>query len=350
MLVKIIILPNEIFMKAAVLKEKNLFEIKDVPKPVLESKGALIKIIGCGLCGSDVVKMRTNAKEGTILGHEIVGIIEEINTETDFKVGDKVVLGHHVPCFNCEYCRGESYSMCRTFKKTNIKPGGFCEYLRISEAHLKNTVCKVPPDMPDVTASFTEPLACCIRAIKRSEIKDGDSVLIIGLGSVGLLMGQAAKIYGAKVIGCDILQDRLLVAKKFGFDETILYQSNDTTSDLLKKKINALSGVDKVILTAGNDNSVDFAFKSIRDGGTILVFASIKSNDKGFSNNEIYYRELTVKASYSPSPSDIKESFSLLKSGKINIESITSVYKLEELNLAVADFSSNKILKAYITI
>jgi len=337
-------------MKAAVLKEKNIFGIQDVPKPVLESKGAIVRILGCGLCGSDVVKMRTSAKEGAILGHEIVGIIEEINTETDFKIGDKVVLGHHVPCFSCEFCRGESYSMCKTFKKTNIKPGGFCEYLRISEAHLKNTVCKVETDMSDILASFTEPLSCCIRAVKRGEIKEGDTVLIVGLGSIGLLMGQAAKVYGAKVIGCDILQERLSVAKKIGFDETILYQSNDTTSGLLKKKIGAVSGVDKVILTAGNDNSVDFSLKSVRDGGTIVVFASIKSNDKGFANNEVYYRELSIKASYSPSPADIKESFSLLKSGKINIENITAVYDLANLNQAVADFVGNKILKAYIKI
>lgn len=337
-------------MKAAVLKEKNIFEIKEVPKPILEGKGAVIRIIGCGLCGSDVVKMRTAPKEGMILGHEIVGIIEEINTETNFRVGDKVVLGHHVPCFNCEYCRGESYSMCRTFKKTNIKPGGFCEYLKISEAHLKNTVCKVEAGMSDIVASFTEPLSCCIRAVKRAEIKEGDTVLIVGLGSIGILMGQAAKAYGARIIGCDILQERLAFAKKSGFDETVLYQSNETTAELLKKKINAISGVDKVILTAGNDNSVDFAVKSVRDGGTILVFASIKSNDKGFANNEIYYRELTVRASYSPSPADIKESFSLLKSGRINVESLTTIYELSNLNQAVADFVGNKILKAYIKI
>lgn len=338
-------------MKAAVLKDKNIFEIEEIPAPELEGKGALIKILGCGLCGSDIVKMKTAmAKEGSVLGHEIVGIIEKINTETDFKVGDKVVLGHHVPCFNCEYCKGGSYSMCKTFKKTNIKPGGFCEHLKISEAHLKNTVCKVPEEMPDVLASFTEPLACCIRAVKRAEIKKGDSVLIIGLGSIGLLMGQAAKVYGAKVIGCDILQDRISMAKKLSFDETILYQSNDTTSDLLKKKMSALSGVDKVILTAGNDNSIQFALKSIRDGGDIIIFASIKSNEKGFPNNEVYYRELSIKASYSPSPADIKESFSLLKDGKINIDNITEVYDFKDLNQAVSDFVNNKILKAYIKI
>jgi len=338
-------------MKAAVLKDKNIFEIEDIPMPELDGKGALIRIIGCGLCGSDIVKIKTaKVKEGSVLGHEIVGIIEQINTETDFKVGDKVVLGHHVPCFNCEFCRGESFSMCKTFKKTNIKPGGFCEYLRISEAHLKHTVCKVPDSMSDIVASFTEPLACCIRAIKRAEIKKDDSVLIIGLGSIGLLMGQAAKSYGAKVIGCDILQDRISMGKKLGFDETILYQSNETTSELLKKKMNTPSGIDKAILTAGNDNSIPFALKSIRDGGAIIIFASIKSNDKGFSNNEIYYRELSVKGSYSPSPCDIKESFSLLKDGKIKVEHITEIYDLKDLNQAVSDFTNNKILKAYIKI
>jgi L-iditol 2-dehydrogenase len=338
-------------MKAAVLKEKNIFEIEQIPVPVLDGKGAIINIIGCGLCGSDVVKMKTGAaKEGSVLGHEIVGIITQIQTETDFKVGDKVVLGHHVPCFQCEYCRGGSYSMCKTFKKTNIKPGGFCEYLKVSEAHLKNTVCKVTEGMDDITASFTEPLSCCIRAVKRGNVQEGDTVLIIGLGSIGLLMGQAAKAYGARVIGCDILQERLNTAKKHGFEETILYQSNETTSGLLKKKIGAFSGVDKVILTAGNDSSLDFALKSVRDGGTIVVFASIKSYDKGFNNNDIYYRELSVIASYSPSPSDIKESFNLLKSGKINVENLSEVYKLENLNQAISDFTSNKILKAYIEI
>ena len=338
-------------MKAAVLKDKNIFEIEDIQAPKIEGKGALIKVLGCGLCGSDIVKMKTAiVKEGSILGHEIVGIIEQIETETDFKVGDKVVLGHHVPCFKCEFCRGGSFSMCKTFKKTNIKPGGFCEYLKVSEAHLKNTVCKVPENMSDIVASFTEPLACCIRAIKRASIKKDDTVLIIGLGTIGLLMGQAARVYGAKVIGCDILQDRLTIAKKLNFDETILYQSNDTTSDLLKKKMHASSGVDKVILTAGNDNSIPFALKSIRDGGDIITFASIKSNDKGFPNNELYYRELSVKASYSPSPADIKESFSLLKDGKINVEHLSKIYDLKDLNLAVNDFTNNKILKAYIKI
>lgn len=338
-------------MKAAILQEKSILKIENIPAPVLEGKGAIVKVLGCGLCGSDIVKAKSHiAKEGAVLGHEIVGVITQIETETDFQVGDKVVLGHHVPCFKCEFCRGGSYSMCKTFKKTNIKPGGFCEYIRISEAHLKYTTCKVPDELDNHIASFVEPLACCVRGVKRADVQQGDSVLIIGLGSIGLMMGQVAKHYGAKVIGCDILQDRISWAKKVGFDETSLYQSNDMTSELVKKKMGALSGIDKVILTAGNDSSLPFALKCIRDGGDIVVFASVKTSDKGFSNNEIYYRELTVRGSYSPSPEDIKESFELLKKGDVKVEGMSVDYKIEDINTAILDFCSNKTLKAYITI
>ena len=84
-------------------------------------KGAIVKILGCGLCGSDIVKFKHGiAKDGTVLGHEIVAVIEEINSETDFKIGDKIVSSHHIPCFECTYCKHENYSMCAHFKKTNI--------------------------------------------------------------------------------------------------------------------------------------------------------------------------------------------------------------------------------------
>lgn len=338
-------------MKVAVLKEENVFEIKDKEKPVLVSKGAIVRVLGCGLCGSDIVKMKTHkSKSGDVLGHEIVGIIEQIDTNTSFKIGDKIVMGHHVPCFDCQFCRGESYSMCPSFKKININPGGFSEYIFITETHLKNTVCKVPESLDNITASFCEPLSCCVRAIKRAEIKPYDKVLIVGLGSIGILMGQTAKAYGGCVIGCDLLPERLDMAKTLGFDEVIRFESNEKTSFDIKQKMNTDYGIDKVILTAGNDSSIDFALSSVRDGGTILVFASIKSDDIGFLNNQIYYRELTVKASYSPSPADIHEAFELLKDKKIKTDNMSVEYPLESLNDAVKDFISNEILKAYITI
>ena len=130
-------------MRAAVLKNGK-FEVVDMDMPELKEKGAIVRVTGCGLCGSDIVKLKHNSvPDGTVLGHEIVGKIVQIHSDTDFMVGDEIVMGHHVPCFDCTYCYGENYSMCRKFKHTNIVPGGFAEYIYVSEDHLMNTVFNV---------------------------------------------------------------------------------------------------------------------------------------------------------------------------------------------------------------
>ena len=334
-------------MRAAVLKN-GLFEIKEMPKPILDEygEGAIIKVLGCGLCGSDIVKMRTGkAKDGTVLGHEVVGEIVEINSSTTFKTGDKVALGHHVPCFNCQYCWGENFSMCRHFKETNIIPGGFAEYIYVSEEHLHNTVFSVSMNLSNIEASFLEPLACCVRAVKRARIKDNSKCLVIGLGSVGILMGEAIKAFGHEVYGCDLIYERVCTAEKFGFDKA--FQLKEEEKTLKSMKETAPIGFDTVFLTAGASPTIDFALKAARDGATIVVFSSVKDN-KGFKNNDIYYRELTIMGSYSPSPMDLEDSKTLLEEGRVKVAGISTVYSLERLNNALNDTISNKIMKAYI--
>ncbi len=334
-------------MKAAVLNN-NKFEITQIPKPMLDEyeDGAIIKVIGCGLCGSDIVKMRTGvAKNGTVLGHEVVGEITEIKSNTEFKSGDIVALGHHVPCFNCHYCKGGNYSMCRHFKSTNIHPGGFAEYIYVTEEHLQNTIFHVNSNLSNIEASFLEPLACCVRAVKRADIKDNSNCLVIGLGSVGILMGEAIKAFGHKVYGCDLLPERICTAEKFGFNKTFL--SNDEDKVLEEFKTVAPIGFDTIFLTAGASSTIDFAVKAARDGATIVIFSSVK-DDKGFKNNDIYYRELKIMGSYSPSPMDLDDSMKLLEERRVKVAGISTIYPIEKLNDALHDTISNKIMKAYI--
>ena len=125
--------------------------IKEVENLTLnDRKGAIVKVLGCGLCGSDIVKFKHKiVRDGAVLGHEIVAIIEEINSETNFKTGDKIITSHHIPCFECTYCKHGNYSMCSHFKETNIIPGGFSEKVFVSEEHLKNVAHKVPMEISD---------------------------------------------------------------------------------------------------------------------------------------------------------------------------------------------------------
>ena len=211
-------------MKTAQIQDDKIV-IKEVKDIKLEEKGAIVKPFGCGLCGSDIVKFREKiSPNGTVLGHEIVGEIVEINSDTKFKIGDRIVTSHHIPCGSCDFCRHGNVSMCEHFKKTNIFPGGFSERVFVSEEHLKNVAYIVPNNMTNEEISFYEPLGCCVRAIKRCNLIEGDKVLIVGLGSIGLIMGQGVNAYSKKhnlnikTYGCDLIEERIKLGNSLGIE------------------------------------------------------------------------------------------------------------------------------------
>lgn len=325
-------------MKIAVIEKEHIV-VKNVDKITLgDRKGAIVKVLGCGLCGSDIVKFREHiSKEGTVLGHEIVAEIVEINSDTTFKTGEKIVTSHHIPCGTCDYCRHGNVSMCKHFKSTNIRPGGFSEYVYLSEEHLQNVAHPMPENLSEIEASFYEPLGCCVRAVKRAKLMDGSKVLVVGLGSIGILMSQALKAYGMNVMGCDLIQDRIERLQNLGIDAV---DSRD---------LEQAEEFDAVFMTSGADKAIDVALKTIKSGGTILVFSSTPHNT-GYPNNEIYYRELTVLGSYSPAPVDLKDSLELLRTGKVNVKDLSTVYSLDDIQKAFDDTIANRIMKAYIKI
>lgn len=325
-------------MKIAVIEKEHIV-VKNTDKITLDGrKGAIVKVLGCGLCGSDIVKFREHiSKDGTVLGHEIVAEIVEINSDTKFKTGEKIVTSHHIPCGTCDYCRHGNVSMCKHFKSTNIRPGGFSEYVYLSEEHLQNVAHPMPKNLSEIEASFYEPLGCCVRAVKRAKLMDGSKVLVVGLGSIGILMSQALKAYGMNVMGCDLIQDRIERLQNLGIDAV-------DSRDLEQAEL-----FDAVFMTSGADKAIDVALKTIKSGGTILVFSSTPHNT-GYPNNEIYYRELTVLGSYSPAPVDLKDSLELLRTGKVNVKDLSTIYSLDDIQKAFDDTIANRIMKAYIKI
>ncbi len=326
-------------MKIAVI-ENGEIAVRETENLKLENKkGALVKVFGCGLCGSDIVKLiHKISKDGTVLGHEIVAGIVEINSETSFKKGDVIVTSHHIPCGNCVYCRHGNVSMCKHFKDTNLMPGGFSEYVYLSEEHLKNVAHLKPENLTDIEASFYEPLGCIVRAVKRANLLQYDTALVVGLGSIGILTAQALKAFGYNVIGCDLLAARIEFLKSLGIEAFDVRQMPDDLK------------ADGIFMTSGADKAIDTALKYVRNGGKILVFSSTPSDLSAYPNNEIYYRELTVLGSYSPSPADLRESLELLNTGKVKVKGISTEYKFDDIQKAFDDTISNKIMKAYIKV
>ena len=329
---------KEGFMKVAEL-ENDILVVKTRENETLNGRtGAIVKVLGCGLCGSDIVKLKQHlVKNGTVLGHEIVAQIVEINSATNFKVDDVIVTSHHIPCGKCEYCKNGNVSMCRHFKETNIRPGGFSELVYVSEEHLQNVAYLKPQNLTNIEASFYEPLGCCVRAVKRAGLKESSTALVIGLGSVGILMAQALKAFGMNVIGCDLISSRVELLKNLGIEAFRVPEMCDSIK------------ADGVFMTSGADKAIDTALKFVRDGGKILVFSSTPNNF-GYANNEIYYRELTVLGSYSPSPADLRDSLNLLANKEVKVQGLSTEYPLEKVQKSINDTVENKIMKAYIKI
>lgn len=337
-------------MKAAVYYGPNDIRVEDVPRPQIGPGELLVKVAGCGLCGSDIVKIRyETVKPPAVFGHEVVGRVAEVGEGVNaFAAGDRVVVAHHVPCYACHYCRHQSYSMCRTFKSLNIYPGGFAEFVRVPSRNTMHSVFRIPVHLSYEEASFTEPVACCLRAVKRSRTLPNDSMVVVGLGSIGLLMVQLARMYGCRVLGVDVVPERVQLARELGAELAV----NASAAPVRQAVLDATEGrgADVVMLTAGTTQSLAQAFDLVRDGGTINMFAGAPLGARlDLDINGFYHRELTMLSSYSPSTIELWEALELLSAGKLEVSRLlTHRLPLEGVGEAVRVTIDKEALKAYI--
>lgn len=333
-------------MKAAVSTGDGAIELREWPEPVAGPGELLLRVRGCGLCGSDIVKMAGGAGGPTVLGHEVVGDVVVAGTGVRrFAAGDRLVVAHHVPCFDCHYCRRGSPSMCRHFKRINLDPGGFAELVRVPAANTAHAAFRIPRTMSDETASFTEPLACCLRAVKRSAVAAGDTALVLGLGSIGCLLVQLLTVHGARVFGTDLLADRRELGRRAGarvFD-------GDPPLEAALAEATEGRGADLVILTAGGAGALPWAAARVRDGGMLHYFAGGAGESLPLPLGSLYHRELTVTATYSSSPSDLAEAFDLLGAGRVTVDGLISHrLPLERLGEGVELMRRHRAVKVYV--
>ena len=335
-------------MKAGVYTAAGTLELQDWPEPAAGPGELLVRVRGCGLCGSDILKVTSPAtKAPAVFGHEVVGEIAQVGAGVGrFRVGQRIVAAHHVPCFSCHYCRRGSPSMCRHFKRINLDPGGFAELCRVPAPNVDHATFALPEAMSDETASFTEPLACCLRAVKRCRVERGDAVLVVGLGSIGCLLIQAFILSGAAVFGADLMPARRALGRGAGgrvFD-------SDSELDRALDEVTGGRGADVIMLTAGGAPLLPWAASHVRDGGQLHYFAGGGGESLPLALAELYHRELTLSATYSSSPAELREAFDLLGQGAVQVDGlITHRLPLAELAHGVELMQRQEAVKVYIT-
>ena len=325
-------------MKVASYHGVNDIRYEDMPALSPGPGELLVKVRACGLCGTDISKMREGIiPTPVVLGHEVAGDIAGKGEGADgFNPGDRVVVSHHLPCFVCRFCRRGSHSQCDEFKAQNIAPGGFSEYIIVKSNAVKKATFRIPDKISYEEACFTEPLACCLRAYERCGVRIGDTVMIIGMGSVGLGHLQMARLFGAgKTIAADRIDSRLALAVKFGADLTLNVDRDDIRKEV--GEFTGSRGADAVIVAAGGVVALQESFGVVSRGGKIVVFAGCPPDTTLKINPEIiYHSEITLIGSYSSTPAEQAAALELISAGKINVRDlITHRFKLSELGKAV---------------
>ena len=344
-------------MKAVIYHSYDDIRVEDRPVPSITGAELLVQVHGCGLCGSDILKIAKRAAPPVVLGHELTGtIVESGRAVSDFSVGQRVIIAHHVPCGECHYCRHANYSMCAAFRASNIDPCGFAEYIRVPAQHVRHTTLLLPDTLSAEEGSFVEPLACCVRAVKRTHMQEGDSVVVMGLGSVGLLMVQTVKAISTQmgrpvqVYGVDLLPERLQLARELGADDAFQPSSDEQG---LRSAIDAYTGgrgADAIIITAPGQRPFIQAMKGIRRGGTIQLFAA-QAGAVPVDLDDIYTQEITITSTYSSSPEELRIALDLLASRKVRVNTLISHrLPLEQFAEGVRLMRGREALKVYFEI
>lgn len=309
-------------MLAAVYYNNRDVRIQEMPIPEIAENEILVKVMACGICGSDVTEWYRVPKAPKVLGHEATGIIEKVGAKVKgHKVGERVFVSHHVPCSTCHYCLRGHHTACETLHTTNYFPGGFAQYIRVPSINVEHGIYKLPADMTYEEGTFIEPLACVIRGQRLAAIRKDDTLLIIGSGIAGLLHVQLAKYAGvSKIVAADINQYRLRLAAEFGAHHTI--DAKDNVPQKLRE-LNNGRPADQVVICTGSAQAALTALECVDKGGTVLFFAVPDPTVKIPVPITAFWRnEITLKTSYGAAPQDLEEALAILAQKKLNVASM----------------------------
>lgn len=301
-------------MKVAVYYSNDDIRIEEMPVPGISSGEILVRMMASGICGTDVMQWYRQQKAPRVLGHEMAGEIVETGPGVEgFRKGDRVFVSHHVPCYQCRYCKAGSYTACESLHRGNYEPGGFSEYIRVPAENVKFGTLRLPPGMTYEEAAMIEPLGCVVLGQNRLEIKEDQTVLVLGSGVSGLLHVRTSKLKGARVIATDINKYRLDRALEFGAD--LVFNAAEYSPDELKR-LNGGSLADRVIVCAGAQQAVRHALSSVDRGGRILFFA-VPEGDLSIPSLRAWRDEVTMTFSYGAAPEDLRNAMYLIEKGLV---------------------------------
>ncbi|MCY4327130.1 MAG: alcohol dehydrogenase catalytic domain-containing protein [Rhodobacteraceae bacterium] len=303
-------------MKAAVKYAIDDIRLEEVPIPHIASDEILMKTVACGLCGGEA--MPWYADKPKVLGHEPIGEVVEIGSKvTDFGIGDRVFVNHHVGRVNSHLSRRGHFTRDPFYKTMTIDPGGVCEYYRVSAHHIAMDSHRLPACISDEAAVTIEPWSCVLSGLKVCHIQPGDTVAVVGAGFMGQGFVHLAALFGAgRIIALDHSNWRLEKAREFGANHCINPKSENAIEAL--RAVNHGRLADTVIVIAPFDSAWELAGSLVEVGGCLHLGAPLPP-ETGWvrDGNTAYFDQITVTSRYSSDHTDTYSYIRLLEAGRI---------------------------------
>ena len=321
-------------MKALLLSQYNQLDIADLPAPVPGADEILVRVAACGICGSDV-----HGYDGTsgrrippiVMGHEAAGVVAAAGPGvSNFKAGDRVTFDSTVYCGECEFCRKGEINLCNNRQVIGVscadfrRAGAFAEYVAVPQ----RIVYHLPDALEFQEAAMLEAVSVALHGVRVSEMKGGETVLVIGAGMIGLLTLQAARAAGAsRVLVADIDPSRLKRAEGVGADETLLLSGSELVQEVLGRT--AGRGVDLVLEAVGREETISASIASVRKGGTVTLIGNISPEVK-IPLQVVVSRQIRLQGSCASS-GEYPQAMELLANGQIQVKQlITAVAPLSD--------------------
>jgi L-iditol 2-dehydrogenase len=321
-------------MKALLLSQYNQLDLADLPAPVPGVDEILVRVAACGICGSDV-----HGYDGTsgrripplVMGHEAAGVVSAAGPGVSkFKPGDRVTFDSTVYCGQCEFCRKGEINLCNNRQVIGVscgdyrRAGAFAEYVVVPQ----RIAYHLPEALPFQEAAMLEAVSVALHGVRLSEMKGGETALVIGAGMIGLLTLQAAKAAGAsRVLVADIDPSRLKRAEGLGADETLLLSGSELVQEILHRT--GGRGVDLVLEAVGREETIAASIASVRKGGTVTLIGNISPEVK-IPLQVVVSRQIRLQGSCA-SCGEYPQAMELMANGQIQVKQlITAVAPLRD--------------------
>ena len=319
-------------MRAAVYRAPDEVHTEEIPVPEIGPGEVLLRIDTCGVCGTDLKKIHTGSHSAPrVFGHEMAGTVAAVGpgVRDGIAVGDRMMAFHHIPCGECFFCRKQTFAQCELYKKVGTTAGlgepaggGFAEYIRVmdwivGEPGGLSGLVAIPDDIPFEQAAWIEPVNTCYKAVKLLALEPDDTVLVIGQGSIGILLAALARRTGATVLTSDMYSERHAIAAQYGLTHPLVPGEPDARGDVVAacKAATAGRGADVALVAVGADALIEVAMKSIRPGGRVMLFASTQHGTAPFDPAAVCMDEKTLMGSYSASAAIQGEGVNLVFAG-----------------------------------